>query len=417
MEILMCASDGLTPPPDTFVSMRVGQEMKHAKFAQYHTYRFDQADPSGKVPVKLEVFQRIGQTAVTFGGVTGDIQDVAVPINGGEALRMRVSSSNALPDTPTAAAKKKHKVVNDARSYLARHKLHELLKDAMQEVVNVKPGNPHEFLAGYILSRADPMPISSRVIPGKRYAEAYGDADVPTDSKAQPRTLPPIEGEKPSLPDLPHCPMASMFLGAKASMPFADSAKQLKPLMPEDFTTEMDKAAKRLAGLSQEQSLPESCEKVPEFKAFQLRPSVGTWCAPKPTPLPKPEEAPSYRSFQLRPSVGTWCVAQLNPSLEDWVPTHEELMAINVLIKFRQLEVNNLTEKLRVVTATMEVKRSPRHQQNTEELAKTAEEVKTRLQKAKSELNALQQWDPQHRGFRQWDPLRRGYTIASMPDV
>jgi len=386
MEVIGRAEQGLQPSADTFVSLRVGQVQRHARFAPARTYKFESVDATSKEPVKLEVFKRIGHTTITFGGTTGDIQDVEIPVSEGSTMRMRLQTQNARATTPAGMEKKKSGKVNGARTYLAQHNLEELIKDAMKEVMNVKPDDPHGFLAAYILGAKSFLPKI------KAAAEKQSDKPMPAkweftgDDKywnkamfvPQPRSLPPIDAgilhrccQVP--PVIVPEPLPEPTFAIFNHRPSAGTWVMLKP--------------------TREPEVVEP-EPVPEYRSFGLRPSVGTWAGQLPSG-PDPLDETAYRKFTLRPSVGTWCAVKQQRPLEEltnWLPSKEESEAMGVILKGRQTEIRDLTDKMREVGSYLNVARTQGTSSEVAELVNTQQALERCVAYAQSEYDALEQW-------------------------
>jgi hypothetical protein len=403
MEVIVQAEKGLTPPADTFVSLRVGQVQRHARFAPTRSYRFDSINgASAKEPVKLEVFKRIGHTTVTLGGTTGDIQDVEVPVTEGETMRMRLSTANPRASTPAGTEKKKSRSINNARGYLAQHNIEDLIKDAMKELMNVRPGNPHEFLAAYILGAGSSSPTAFlpkiRGAAGKEGVPMPGAKQLAPDAASgkvekfvpQPRILPPIDGRTPTV-QLTWKPTTTLW----RHQPSVGTWSMLKPRPApyREFQLRPSVGTWCTAIVKE----PEVVE-VPEYRSFKLRPSVGTWVQP----LPEPEvtEVTSYRKFTMRPSVGTWCMPKQHRSLEEltcWQPGEEEREAMNVILKGRMQEVRDLSMSLREVSSSLVLARST-GSSDIAELESTQMALERCVAYAQNEYTALEQWG-QRRGL------------------
>lgn len=471
----MRADPGPMPPDDTFVSLRIGQVQRHARYAPLRTYRFDSVDQAAKTPVKLEVFKRIGQTTITFGGSTGDIQDIEVPMNGGGPLRMRLSTADARATTPGYTEKKKSRGVNGARTYLAQHNLENLLKDAIKEVMSAKPANPHEYLAAYILnaglnasgsaggllpriganadSRGElPIP-AGKTVPKWAAPDSAAPTFANKDFASPPRTLPPVEGKAlgqsasaptlqqwapPPTPPKRQTAAVSVQTDAQLESVLATKAEPpAEPPLPEKpwkfrpsvatwcsliTPTESQEAppfqatypSSAVAGKVAKPTwqfkpsvgswftirLPERPAEAPVYRAFNLRPSVATWAAPLPSTDPADQTA--YRKWNLRPSTGTWVTTKIQRSLEElthWEPPLAETQAMNVILAGRTDEINDLSQKLREVTASLEVARATGSGE-AGELENTAQALQKCVAYAQNEYDALEQWS-MRRGLSQ----------------
>lgn len=394
----MRADQATSVSADTFVSMRIGQVQRHARFAPVRNYKFDGIAASDKSPVKLEVFKRIGATTVTFGGSTGDIQDIEVPVTDGKPMRMRLTSSSARVTTPGRVEKKKAKDVNDARNYLAEHNLESLIKDAMKELMNVKPANPHEYLARYILNAGQ---YSNGLLP-KIYGGGKDLDGMPvggksrrqTEGKNLPRNLPPLSGSA-SMPEL-HKPKEirkgpdpyQVVLPKRGDFGHCTSAGTWCVKKPPQIEITEEMKTRILE------------EQVPKYNALEVRPSVGTWHMPLPHEAPADET--NYRKWNLRPSAGTWVANKMSRSLEElthWEPSMAETQAMTVILGGRKKEIDDLSEKLREVQFSLERAKTS-GSGDVGKMESTIETLERCLSCAQNEYEALEMWGTR-RGFSQ----------------
>lgn len=321
----------------------------------------------------------------------------------------------------------------------------------MKEVMNNKPANPHEYLAAYILKAGncqgsllpklgaaagnqEDLPI----MPGKT-AQLWSAPDNGATAivweqgqvsayKGVPRTLPPL-GQSASAPTLqPWAPTQSAVMKLSPIVAVTATVPEVAPgsLVPWKHRPSVatwysiKPPAVAVSGPTTpakwqlQPSVGTWCAlivkgpvpppEVPVYRNFALRPSVATWVAP--LPCPEPSDPTPYRKFNLRPSAGTWCAVRLPKSLADlthWEPDPQETEAMNVLLRGRTNEINDLSQKLREVSAGLELARATGSAE-TGELQDTAEALKKCVSYAQSEYDALEKWS-----------LRRGLSQPSSP--
>eukprot|EP00930_Biecheleria_cincta_P086293 TRINITY_DN755_c0_g3_i1.p1 TRINITY_DN755_c0_g3~~TRINITY_DN755_c0_g3_i1.p1 ORF type:complete len:984 (+),score=232.98 TRINITY_DN755_c0_g3_i1:38-2989(+) len=173
MEVRLDALLGEASPKDTFVSMRIGDVQKQSRLAASRTYRFPDPGDNRNGFGRIEVFQRVGHMTVSFDSKTGKAQDVEVPCNfpGLDKLQLKLAvtggGSMLREEIPVANKAKVKSKLDEAQKYLAKHKLEELLAEAMREVIHQKPDDPHSFLRNHIMKHAPskdmPPPPPARV--------------------------------------------------------------------------------------------------------------------------------------------------------------------------------------------------------------------------------------------------------------
>jgi len=173
MEIRMDAVTGETPPPDTFVSMRVGDVQKQTRFEKTRTYRFPNPKDTRDCFGRIEVFKRIGMMTVpldVFRRCEGDeeppVLEVPCSYHNFNRLSIRLDvqdvEGNVPPISPLSLASDKtgrsaasKARLDAAQQYLSDWKLEDLLADAMREVIRDRPTNPFEYLSEHILQQGN----------------------------------------------------------------------------------------------------------------------------------------------------------------------------------------------------------------------------------------------------------------------
>eukprot|EP00928_Gymnodinium_smaydae_P054087 TRINITY_DN3791_c0_g1_i4.p1 TRINITY_DN3791_c0_g1~~TRINITY_DN3791_c0_g1_i4.p1 ORF type:complete len:579 (-),score=106.43 TRINITY_DN3791_c0_g1_i4:798-2534(-) len=225
------------PPEDTFVALRVGDVQKQSRFSDSRTYRFpDPGDERGCFG-RIEVFQRVGVATLSLDASASSptkCRHVKVPcqynLQQRDCLDLNVSvqgpALQAFEAAEVSERRSKARQRMDAvHEYLSRHSLEELLADALKEVVQSKPKDPHAFLSSYILSRTPaPQGGSGSMLPPISPSRKAMEMDVLGDRPAsKPRlsrsgSRSHSRGEK--LPPLDEAPAAPPIAAA------------LKPLSP-----------------------------------------------------------------------------------------------------------------------------------------------------------------------------------------
>lgn len=276
MEVRIDTVEGQEPPPDTFVSVRIGDVQKQSRFATTRTYRFpDPGDGRGNFG-RLEVFKRIGHITVSFDNMKGEDQFVEVPCDladlGFLPMKLAVTGpSTATEELPPIAKKGKAKARLDAaQKYLAEHRLEEILADAMREVIHEKPSDPHSFLSKMIMKHANPK--------GTLLPRLNASSERVQPEKSAP--LRPITGEK--LPPISSTMRPEQVLARELVLePTPDV---------QDLSAKKLKACKTLLESARDGTLAAALAEV-----------VGTPAQVAPPP------------FNMRPSVGSWLVPRLDP--------------------------------------------------------------------------------------------------------
>lgn len=285
--------EGQEPPPDTFVSVRIGDVQKQSRFATTRTYRFpDPGDGRGNFG-RLEVFKRIGHITVSFDNMKGEDQFVEVPCDlpdlGFLPMKLAVTGPSAVTEElPPIAKKGRAKARLDAaQKYLAEHRLEEILADAMREVIHEKPNDPHSFLSKMIMKHANPK--------GTLLPRLNASAERVQPEKSAP--LRSITGEK--LPPISSTMRPEQVLARELVLEPSPDV--------EDFSAKKLKACKTLLESARDGTLAAALAEVVGTPAqvappFNMRPSVGSWLVPRldPGQPVRPAIDPDIESLRLQ---------------------------------------------------------------------------------------------------------------------
>lgn len=343
-------------PGDVFVSLRVGDVQKLSKLGPGKSYKFPPAALKGRKYGKLELFRRVGSCSIAVDEASANsVQEVCMP-EVSEDMKLRVCMSG-----PKQAPKldfDQNPKVHAAKEYLDKHHLELRLAEVMQAVLRERPENPAEFISQKLLGNAHMV----STVPHKPNSQV--PQPPPTPTKPVPQSVEPVadaQAEATSDEPLPGQPRGF------AHMPSVGTWCQRRPIGPKPIATPVPAAeppastetgvvargfgcglgsatpigtgygmgavAKGPSSWQQQPSVASWCaspvkprmmpaEATPaaaEPQPFLHRPSVGTWCLPKPTSLAEDEvsapvqaesqgQAPLQPPFALRPSVGTWCL-------------------------------------------------------------------------------------------------------------
>jgi len=217
----------MTAASDTFVSVRVGDYQKLSRLAASRTYRFPQA--GDRQYGKIEVFKRIGATAVSIDPLSDDLRKVDVKCSdssiGNLGFKVAVgcdeSSKKKMKTARAAEAAEAGEKAMMAKEYLSKHCLEVRLSEAMQALLRERPENPTQFLADKLLS-SDGMggtliagPLSPTVSP--KTAQAPGRDTSALAKKAPASKWSPSKGPFQQMPAAAFMGMHGKFAGFKAA--------------------------------------------------------------------------------------------------------------------------------------------------------------------------------------------------------
>jgi len=357
MEVSLEAPVDQPLPEDTFLSLRIGDGQKQARFTASRTYRFptkgaprtykfpdaaDYKDAFGRV----EVYKRIGVATVVFDKQVGKLKEVLLPCSEPGFPRLQMGMSVTSEVTPTRHEEKAQRLnerLDLAQAYLDKHHIPELIAEAMRKVMHEKPDDPHTVLSSFITSQGPepgppPPPTAQKPErpPGEveeRERESYGK-----NASSGPPPLPSAQKPDPPPGEVEERDRESY--GKDGPPPLPPSGP--KPRRPGEVDEAEQEAwcklqaAQKAEEEREEQELAEQLARVP----FRIRPSVGSWLArPRSrltgqlgvTPFrhlpsvgtwaaaPPPEEpaAPPAHRFKHLPSVGTWLPAPVEVDMHE----------------------------------------------------------------------------------------------------
>lgn len=336
-------------PEETFLSVRIGEVRRQARFTGWQRFRFSES--ACRQPLcHIEVYLRCASVAQTLDGSDGTFPEIEIPGDGAgyPAYSLRVCASRSTE----AAVPKKQRVqmqLAAAEQYLAEHRLEENLGNVLGEVIRIQPQNPAEFLCDSIFKNGrTPPPLPDSPSPQPEAADPHAMPQAGVDDQEQglddacleaPETVSPF---RRSLRKVTFACEQEVFLlqtdsGAAEPLlqlqdtpppwPAAEAEEQILPndtdsrcILPhhefaiEDFS-EQQPATSHVDNIvpssisSQAVSLACNTLEAPFF----LMPSVGSWLLLLPpgrqveAPIPSQEGVPRLAvCFALKPSVGTW---------------------------------------------------------------------------------------------------------------
>mmetsp|Transcript_72520 Transcript_72520/g.172918 ORF Transcript_72520/g.172918 Transcript_72520/m.172918 type:complete len:572 (+) Transcript_72520:54-1769(+) len=149
MDIKLDTETGTTLPSDLFLSVKIGDVQKQSRLAESRTYRFSQDTDAAFG--RVEVFRRVGAATIPLN--MGTDHDVWVPCNHPQLqdlqLHMAVQRKSQAP--PREQSLRQRQKFGEAQQYLAKYNLEDLIADAVREVIQARPENPHRFIAERLL--------------------------------------------------------------------------------------------------------------------------------------------------------------------------------------------------------------------------------------------------------------------------
>jgi len=307
LELQVETADGLAPPADTWIALRIGDTRKQARFTGSRVYRFPESVHRHAV-CQLEVYLRLGSAAPMLDG-SGftDISIKSVHPNV-PPMPLRMSLQRYTGDSGEEVVDKQTKIqmrLQEARQYMQKHRIEENLGNVIREVVRAKPENPTEFLSGCIEKQGKWLPPLSeglypsspsasgrlqpwssdlsRTLPSKKKTVSFANDVLFSESSRSPSKSRRRLGKGKTQGDTP------------STEP--EPAPALPGSIPE---AEVEAAAAAAAAPSPAPSAEQEVEvKETPLRKFRLRPSVGSWMQPAPVvphddvapPRPVPQEA------------------------------------------------------------------------------------------------------------------------------
>jgi hypothetical protein len=216
LQIRLDALPGTLPPPDTFVSMRIGDVQKKTRFENSRTYRFPEPKDKRGAFARIEVFKRIGSTTVSLDNYREDSPCLDVPCSfpNLDKLSFNMSVFGGLSSERPESREKKKKTralqrMDDAQHYLASYRLEETLADAMRQVIRDRPEDPYEGLSAFLLKhRGQPLSPQAAKPPSKtmrsekpQEAKAPNAVEKPKVDPVDRKTVMPEKAQEAKAPN------------------------------------------------------------------------------------------------------------------------------------------------------------------------------------------------------------------------
>lgn len=329
-----------TVPSDCFVSVRLGQTQKLSKLDGLRSYRFPH---TGDVRYgKIEIFRRIGVASVDMYQSFGTSRELNincfdhefaelglnVMVDAEEKEKKQVQAKLKEAENDKIAAK-----VKSAKDYLNKHGLEVQLSEAMQDILRERPENPAQFLAAQLLKSSSCKGCSggespANATPRSQQNDAFlalGNKETATTPTRKRPVTPSHEfSQPPRLASKPQ-PVPGAALG---DQPDALTTQESAPV-----EATLEPATREQEDDDEHASL-----------TFAKLPSVGSWRKPltkkraeavkasaKNSAAMKTQEALALVkespaliqeppvAFQLKPSVGTWCSVLLPAEENDGI--------------------------------------------------------------------------------------------------
>lgn len=166
----MDAPADAAPPPDTFLSMRVGDVQKQSRLdlEKSRTYRFPPAQSDFGRVARIEVFKRIGNISVDLEQCKGgerleipcvDLDRQFVALN----VEVKDIEAKVRPASREKKTRTKHKF-DEAQQYLMDFGLEDVLAEAVRQVIHEKPDDPFAYLSNNIIKQGAAMPRKERTL-------------------------------------------------------------------------------------------------------------------------------------------------------------------------------------------------------------------------------------------------------------
>jgi len=295
---------------DCYVAVRIGEVQKLARLPASKALSFPKA--GDRHFGKVEVYRRIGGCGVDFDPMKAGDRQVSMDCGAAGDLRLNIAVEGtkgpeaATDADPTAAGGAREKA---AKEYLRKHSVELQLSEAMQCLLKEKPDDPIDFLVSKLLGNQG-VGLPAKKASGKAGERARERSRRPAKLETIKEKASPVELTSLELPSAPTAAEQHEELGKQAFGRYHE----------EHFSSACaDAALGRLYAKfpSARESTPPHLPKAEA--AFALRPSVGTWLAPRPPAVRAPAaskasgpEASGGARFALLPSVGTWLSSRVS---------------------------------------------------------------------------------------------------------
>ncbi|CAK8995506.1 unnamed protein product [Durusdinium trenchii] len=205
MEVHVEAANAEQLPKGCYVSVRVGDVLKQGRYEPQRAYNFPGIDR--RRDVRIDVYQHVGNCLLTAEPDSSAMHDTYATSTNPDfpAMKFKVSVSTKSEEVQKSKTDRAAKMKGKAKEYLGKHRIEELLSEAVKALLKEQPTEPVDFICKYLsCSKKEPklMPVTGAK-PGSKPMKLKQDpsgeesfVDLEGGGTADPRNdLPDVRSE------------------------------------------------------------------------------------------------------------------------------------------------------------------------------------------------------------------------------
>ncbi|CAK8998239.1 Uncharacterized protein SCF082_LOCUS5554 [Durusdinium trenchii] len=182
MEVHVEAANAEQLPKGCYVSVRVGDVLKQGRYEPQRAYNFPGIDR--RRDVRIDVYQHVGNCLLTAEPDSSAMHDTYATSTNPDfpAMKFKVSVSTKSEEVQKSKTDRAAKMKGKAKEYLGKHRIEELLSEAVKALLKEQPTEPVDFICKYLSgSKKEPklMPVTGAK-PGSKPMKLKQDPDPAT---------------------------------------------------------------------------------------------------------------------------------------------------------------------------------------------------------------------------------------------
>lgn len=317
MELRVEAGQGYSVPPGCYVGVRVGDVLKQGRYEPQRCYSFPSVERRRNA--KIDIYRHVGSCVVAVDPEAKSCHEVAVASTDPSMPEMRLSvsvQSMQAAGGPQQREAKTKMVRNQAKDYLSKYGIEEMLSAAVKALLKAQPENPKEFLCRHI-SESDAAPAS----PTKAAPASPKKVGPPAGKPAGPIVLSQGKFEEYYKANVSPNVDAACFNALHMKFPAAagrlvpkasasDPEMQFLKQKAAEAVTKANEvldlkttAVRSIANACKDGTFEAAAKNIQGASSatpgWKMLPSVGTWLAKPPPALPKPDRRPCIMSTAM----------------------------------------------------------------------------------------------------------------------
>jgi hypothetical protein len=200
LEVRVEGATGLNLNDDCFVAVKVGDELKQARYKPDRSYKFTQTDGVRKPKSgRIDLFKQIGSCKID---ACSGIQEIALTstdkATSGVKLRVAVSADEKGAPSPKGGAQVREDLTKSAKEYLKGHQVEDMLSEAVKAILKERPADPRAFIVKYLSQGSEEAVLPEPPKPPEPPAPVPQVQEAPAKAPAEVAVPAPEPVQKPA---------------------------------------------------------------------------------------------------------------------------------------------------------------------------------------------------------------------------